>query len=103
MIYIKEAHPSDGRRPIRNAPKSPRTDAERQVLASQCIKEMKLSIPFIVDDIRDTASRAYASFPDRIFIVDAGMKIAYAGGRGPFGFKPDEARKALDEILKKGN
>ena len=62
---------------------------------------MKLSIPGVVDDIRDTASRAYSSHPDRIFIIGTDMKIAYAGGRGPFGFKPDEARKALVDILKK--
>ena len=103
VVYIKEAHPADGRRPIPNAPNSPKNDKERQVLASRCISEMKLTIPCVVDDIKDTASAAYASHPDRIFIIHAGMKIAYAGARVPFGFKPDEAMKALKDLIAKKN
>ncbi len=60
---------------------------------------MKLSIPGVVDDLKDTASAAYAAWPDRIFVVGTDLKIAYAGGRGPGGFKPDEAKAALRKIL----
>lgn len=101
MVYIREAHPSDGRRPVPNAPRSPQSNEERARLASRCIKAMKLSIPCIVDDIKDVASKAYAAYPDRIFIVGADMKIAYAGARGPSGFKPEEAKKALKKLVGK--
>ncbi len=101
MVYIREAHPSDGRRPIPNAPRSPKSDEERLGLASKCVKEMKLSIPCIVDDLKDTAGKAYAAWPDRIFVISKDMKIAYAGRRGPASFKPEEAKKVLKDLKEK--
>lgn len=99
MIYIREAHPSDGRSPIPNAPKDPTSIDEREIVASDCIKEMKLTIPFLVDDMKDTANKAYSAWPDRIYIVGTDMKIAYKADRGPWGFKPDDAKKALKDLL----
>ncbi len=98
-MYIREAHPSDGKWPIPNAPSDPKTLDERMGVASTCVKEMKLSIPFVVDDVDDSANEAYSGWPDRIFIVGADGKIAYAGARGPFGFKPADARAALAKLL----
>lgn len=60
---------------------------------------MKLSIPFLVDDLEDTASKAYAAWPDRIYIVGRDGRIAYKGGPGPRGFKPDEAREKLRALV----
>ncbi len=99
MVYIREAHPSDGRRPAPNAPKDPKTLEERELVASDCVKSMKLSIPFLIDGIEDAANKAYAAWPDRIYIVGKDGKIAYKGGMGPGGFKPAEARDKLAEIL----
>jgi hypothetical protein len=33
--------------------------------------------------------------PDRLYIIDAAGRVAYKGGRGPFGFKPGEMEQAL--------
>ena len=101
VVYIREAHPSDGRRSRPGAPKDPTTNIEREVLASKCIKSMKLKIPVVIDDIKDVANKAYAAWPDRIYIVDTEGKITYKAGRGPWGFKPDDAKKALKELLAK--
>ena len=101
VIYIREAHPSDGRRSIPGAPKDPKTIDERDILASKCIKDMKLTIPFLVDDMKDTANKGYGAWPDRIYIIDKDMKVAYKADRGPRGFKPDDAKKALKDLLKK--
>ena len=102
VVYIREAHPSDGRRPRPGAPKDPKTNIEREVLASKCIKSMKLKIPVIVDDIKDVANKAYSAWPDRIYIIGTDGKIAYKAGRGPWGFKPDDAKKKLKELLEEG-
>ncbi len=36
---------------------------------------------------------AYAAWPERLFIVTPDAKIAYAGKRGPWGFKPDHIER----------
>jgi hypothetical protein len=40
----------------------------------------------------------YAGWPERIFVIDPDGKIAYAGKPGPWGFKPDEAERALRRL-----
>lgn len=70
-------------------------------MASDCVKGMKLTIPFVLDDMQDTANKAYAAWPDRIYLVDVAGKVAYKGGLGPKGFKPDEARIKLQELVGK--
>ena len=57
-------------------------------------------MPVLVDDMRDTVSKAYAADPDRLFIVGADAKIAFSGDRGPRGFDVDAMEKALKAILK---
>ncbi len=41
--------------------------------------------PLLADSIDDSASRAFGSFPDRLYIVYKG-KVAYQGGVGPHGY-----------------
>ena len=50
--------------------------------------------------MEDTVSKAYSGWPDRLFIIGADAKIAYAGGRGPWGFTANEMPAALDKMLK---
>lgn len=69
-------------------------------MATTCGKALKLDIPVLVDDMNDTAAKAYAAMPDRLFIIGADGKIAYAGERGPRGFKVDEMEKALMPLLR---
>lgn len=66
--------------------------------AGACIKDLGFTIPCLVDDMQNTAQKAYAGWPDRLYVVDAEGKVAYKGGRGPKGFKPDEARAKLSEL-----
>jgi len=56
-------------------------------------------MPFLVDDMDDTASRAYSAWPDRLFILSAGGTIAYRGRPGPGGFDVGEMEKALQALL----
>lgn len=43
----------------------------------------------------DRVGHLYSGMPDRIYVIDAGGRVAYNGGCGPFGFKPAEAEQAL--------
>lgn len=77
----------------------PRTYEERLKVAGECMKGMKLSIPCLVDDMQNTAQRAYAGWPDRFYVIDKEGKVAYRGGPGPGGFKPAEAEEALKKLV----
>ena len=37
----------------------------------------------------------YGGWPDRLYLIDGGGRIAYQGGEGPFGFDPDALEAAV--------
>lgn len=75
--------------------KQPATLAERTEVAGKCCESLKITMPMVVDSIDDAVDERYAGWPERIFIVDASGRIAYAGGLGPWGFKPDDLERWL--------
>ena len=77
----------------------PRTAEARRKIAEGCAKELKLDLPVLVDDMQDTVAKAYAAWPDRLYVLAADGTVAYAGGRGPWGFKVDEMVAALEKTL----
>ncbi len=100
MIYIREAHPSDGWRPAQHIEiEDPKSFGEREKVATGCSDALKLTMPFLVDDLQDSVSKAYNAKPDRLFILGADSKVAYRGERGPRGFKVDEMAAALEKLL----
>ena len=48
-----------------------------------------------IDDMQDTTEQAYQGWPDRLYLVDVDGAIAFAGGRGPFDFKPNPLEDAI--------
>jgi len=97
-VYTQEAHPTesgdyidyflpiDGHKSI----------TERLSAAGELLKLETLPGPFLVDNMKDEASRAYGSFPDRLYIVLDGI-IVYQGGVGPINYHTNE----VDEWLEK--
>ena len=53
----------------------------------------------VVDDMKDTVNQRYRAWPERIYVIERGGKIAYKGGIGPFGFKPAQAEAALETLI----
>jgi hypothetical protein len=104
VVYISEAHPEDGwqvqanRRDnvVLDAPKS---YEERKAVARQCEVGLALKIPIAVDKMDDAVQKAYAGWPDRIYVVARDGTVWFQGAPGPAGFRPEEARKALAELL----
>ena len=76
----------------------PQTFEERLALARQCEAEMKLGFPFVVDGMDDAVDRAWAGWPDRLYVVDRDGLVVYRGGKGPMGFRPDELEAVLAEM-----
>lgn len=96
MIYCREAHPIDGERPgDRLMVEDPVTTAERLAVAKKFVADLNIEIPTLLDEVDDAVGHAYASHPDRMFLVGKDGKIAFAGDRGPRGFKPAELREAI--------
>ena len=56
--------------------------------ASMLISDKELTIPCLVDDMDNTANKAYQAHPDRIYVVRTDGRIAIAAAQGPFGFAP---------------
>lgn len=107
QIYVREAHPTDGWKMESNtrvgvAVSQPKTYEERKAVAQQCDQLLKFSMPLLVDDINDTVGNAYSGMPARLYVIDTAGKVAFKGGRGPFGFKPGEMEQALMMTLLDG-
>ena len=100
FVYIREAHPDDEWQVGDNCRDSvvfaqPTTLANRKEVAKRCSTALKLTMPCLVDEMDNRVDEAYAAWPERLFVVDADGRIAYAGGQGPFGFEPKHIRKWL--------
>ena len=103
VIYIREAHPVGGLRrpPDQFQIPDPKTLKEREKVAQEFAAAVKLSIPILVDAIDDQVEKAYAGWPDRLFVIDRKGKIAYKGAPGPRGLQPalKDAPGVLDKLL----
>jgi hypothetical protein len=105
VVYIAEAHALDGERPMggeRGSPvvEEPETLEERKAVARRCDIALGLApMTILIDDMQDTAGKAYAGHPDRLFLVGAKGHVSYAGARGPRGFNPDELEDAIRSEL----
>lgn len=104
IVYIREAHPDDGWKVPQNERDGiklddPKTWEERAKAAGACLKDLKLEIPCVVDGMDDAARKAFAGWPDRLYVLDAARKVAYRGEPGPRGFRPEEAETALKKLL----
>lgn len=99
-IYVREAHPTDGWRMKSNdnagvSFAQPLTKIGREEVAAKCCSTLKMTIPLLVDDIDDRVGHLYSGMPDRLYLIDKNGRIAYKGGRGPFGFTPGELEQAI--------
>ena len=56
-------------------------------------------MPLVVDGMDDRVGHAYSGMPDRLYVIDPDGRVAYKGGRGPFGFKVGEMEQALVMLL----
>ena len=73
----------------------PRTEDERAAVAMRCCESLKVTMPLVVDTMDDRVGHAYSGMPDRLYIIDSAGKVAYQGGRGPFGYFPAEMEQCL--------
>lgn len=104
-IYIREAHPDDSvggyrtenNRSIGITFDQPSTIEERGTIAEFCVLNLNLEMPMYLDGMDDDAEKKYAGWPERLYVIGADKKIAYAGAMGPLGFDPEDWEQAIKE------
>lgn len=100
VVYVREAHATDGARPRFDVDVTePTTLEERLGVAARCQADLGVELPMLIDGIDDATERAYSGFPDRLFLIDTEGKVAYRGAPGPRGFKPAELEAAIERLL----
>ncbi len=60
---------------------------------------LQYGIRTYVDEMDDAVNEAYAATPTRLYLIGIDGRVVYAGGLGPFGFKPVELVAAIEEYL----
>ena len=111
-VYIREAHPVDGwwfgkgfmNTLLRLSGSKvsweiydPKTMEERQTAARDCAESLQYGVKTYVDEMNDQVNKDYAAWPTRLYLIDKNGVVVYAGGLGPFGFKPGELKRAIQK------
>jgi type I thyroxine 5'-deiodinase len=103
-VYILEAHPSDVWQMKSNLEDkvvfaSPKNEEERAFVAGACVRKLGIKFPAVLDGFDNIVEKAYTGWPDRLYLIDRDGRVAYKSRPGPFGFKPDELKAALEKIV----
>jgi hypothetical protein len=77
----------------------PKLFDERRGLARVLVERLQYRLPLAIDGMDNAADRAFAAWPERIYVIAPGGRVAYKGEMGPFGFHPEEAEKALAALV----
>lgn len=96
-VYVEEAHPSDGWA-FKNNVTIPihRTLKQRCNAVQLMLDSVAFDCPVVVDNMEDTANKAYAGMPIRLYIIK-GRTIEYAGGAGPMFYSLNEVKEWLQQ------
>lgn len=106
LIYIREAHPTDGWQVPQNLRDrallpTASTQAEKDEHADVCIRTLDIRFPTLVDKMDNKVELAYAGWPDRLYLVGRDGRITYKSAPGPAGFRPVELDNAIKRALKR--
>ena len=99
LVYIREAHPVDGWHIGEHDIYDPKTIHERRKVAGTCEAALQYGLQTYVDEMDDAVMVAYAAWPERLYLVGVDGTVVYAGGQGPWGFKPAELGETIDGLL----
>jgi len=103
IVYILEAHPTDVWQSESNVKEkiafaSPKDYQEREFVAGSCVRKLGIKFPAVLDGFDNSVEKAYTGWPDRIYLIDKQGRIAYKSKPGPFGFKPEELKAAMEHV-----
>ena len=104
MVYIQEAHSTDGwQLPVNLKDEvlfaDPKSADERSHVAGACVRNLKIEIPALLDTVDNRTERAYTGWPDRLYVIGTDGKVKFKTGPGPFGFHPKPMEESLRQQL----
>lgn len=104
LVYIREAHPTDGRQAPVNVREGvlhsqPKSAEEREEVASVCVRKLDIRFPALLDNMENTTERDYTAHPDRLYLVDREGKVTWKGDPGPKGFRPADLEAGIQKLL----
>ena len=104
LIYIHEAHPTDGWQTPQNLYDDvifdePQSEDERAEVAGACQIGLDLQLPMLLDSIDNAVEDQYVSEPIRLFVIDKDSKLTFNGAQGPFGFDLEKWDDAIRDVL----
>lgn len=79
--------------------KQPKTDDERKAAARILVDRLHYRIPVALDPLDGRAEKAFAAWPERIYIIGRDGRVIFKGDMGPFGFKPELAEGSLAKVV----
>ena len=73
-MYIEEAHASDAWQAGSNVTDkvlfaTPQSFEDRAGIGALCVKDLKIDLPMVVDEIDNRTERAYTAWPDRLYVI----------------------------------
>ena len=102
LVYTDEAHPTERKHYETDLGITAHADIEDRKAAAQTLVELSgekyFPCPVAVDLMDESASRAYGTFPERLYIVEDGV-VVYEGKQGPWFYDFDEMEDCLHNIL----
>lgn len=78
----------------------PKTITERRTVAGECETSLQYGIRTYVDEMDDAVNKAYAAWPTRLYLIGLDGRVVYAGGMGPYDFKPAKLKTAIENYLR---
>lgn len=94
LVYIREADPADRA----NEANQPETMEERMTAARNLYRDGKISFPVLIDDMDNKVEKAYAAWPERLYVVDKKGKIVYKSEGETKGFELTEFAQKLKSV-----
>lgn len=99
IIYIEEAHASDGWRFENNFDIKRHKSLDERILAAKKLRDLDPQCPIVVDKMDNRANMLYGGLYERLYIILNNV-VMYAGERGPRGYKPDAVQSWLKKFLR---
>lgn len=59
----------------------------------------EIGAPLLLDSMSNEAERAYAAHPERLYVIGPDRQVLFKGGKGPFGYQPEELERWLTANL----
>jgi Iodothyronine deiodinase len=104
LVYIREAHPTDGKQSSANLRDRIQISAaqdfgQKEEYATSCARNLGIKFTTVVDDMDAKVELAYMGWPDRMYLVGKNGRIAWKGDPGPQGFQPAQLEAAIQKEL----